>query len=32
LYTSGRDSVTIVIGPLRSTVENFSSMVAPAVF
>ncbi len=29
LYTSGRDSVTIVIGPLRVTLENFRSMFAP---
>jgi hypothetical protein len=29
LYTSGRDSVTIVIGPLRVTSENFRSMFAP---
>jgi hypothetical protein len=29
LYTSGRDSVTIVIGPLRVTLENFRSMLAP---
>jgi hypothetical protein len=32
LYTSGRDSVTIVIGPLRVTLENFSSMVASLLF
>src|SRR6202022_626960 len=32
LYTSGRDSVTIVIGPLRVTWENFRSMFAPVDF
>ena len=32
LYTSGRDSVTIVIGPLRVTLENFRSMFAPVDF
>ena len=32
LYTSGRDSVTIVIGPLRVTAENFKSMFAPVLF
>src|SRR5258708_17418184 len=32
LYTSGRDNVTIVIGPLRVTFENFRSMFAPVVF
>src|SRR5260221_8144267 len=32
LYTSGRDSVTIVIGPLRVTFENFKSMFAPVLF
>src|SRR5258707_56537 len=30
LYTSGRDSVTIVTGPLRVTLENFKSMFSPA--
>jgi hypothetical protein len=29
LYTSGRDSVMIVVGPLRVTLENFRSMLAP---
>jgi hypothetical protein len=29
LYTSGRDSVTIVTRPLRVTLENFKSMFAP---
>src|ERR1700761_3882930 len=29
LYTSGRDRVTIVTGPLRVTLENFSSIVPP---
>jgi hypothetical protein len=32
LYTSGRDSVTIVIAPLRVTLENFKSMFAPVIF
>jgi hypothetical protein len=32
LYTSGRDSVMIVIGPLRVTLENFRSMFAPILF
>src|ERR1700716_543992 len=32
LYTSGRDSVTMVIGPLRVTLENFKSMSAPVDF
>src|SRR5205814_9149836 len=32
LYTSGRDSVTIVIGPLRVSLENFRSMFAPVGF
>src|SRR5436190_3704013 len=29
LYTSGRDSVTVVTGPLRVTTENFNSMFSP---
>src|ERR1700720_2378085 len=32
LYTSGRNSVTIVTGPLRVTLENFKSMFAPVDF
>src|SRR5579871_2574717 len=32
LYTSGRDSVTIVIGPLRVTLENFRSMESSLFF
>jgi len=31
LYTSGRDSVMIVTGPLRVTLENFRSMFAPVL-